>query len=87
MKKAAKSIFLKAGLCALALAALNLWFAVCASRSGKTASTGSAAEKRGLAVEELPKIVADDVPRKTGGRQNPSAYSLGFYDFSVAVIK
>jgi len=32
-------------------------------------------------------FVKDDVPKKTGGRQNPCAYSLGFYDFPVAVIK
>jgi len=30
---------------------------------------------------------AQDVPRLTGDRQHPSAYSLGFYDFPMAVLK
>jgi hypothetical protein len=30
--------------------------------------------------------LSQDVPRITGGAQNPKAYSLGFYDFPVAHI-
>jgi len=40
-----------------------------------------------VSVLSMSGFVKDDVPKKTGGRQNPSAYSLGFYDFPVAVIK
>jgi len=40
-----------------------------------------------VSVLSMSGFVRDDVPKKTGGRQNPSAYSLGFYDFPVAVIK
>jgi len=40
-----------------------------------------------VSVLSMSGYVKDDVPKKTGGRQNPSAYSLGFYDFPVAVIK
>jgi len=40
-----------------------------------------------VSVLSMSGYVKDDVPKKTGGRQNPSAYSLGFYDFPVAEIK
>jgi uncharacterized caspase-like protein len=40
-----------------------------------------------VSVLSMSGFVRDDVPKKTGGRQNPSAYSLGFYDFPMAVIK
>jgi uncharacterized caspase-like protein len=39
-----------------------------------------------VSVLSMSGFVKDDVPKKTGGQQNPSAYSLGFYDFPVAVI-
>ena len=39
-----------------------------------------------VSVLSMSGYVKDDVPRRTNGRQNPSAYSLGFYDFPVAVI-
>jgi hypothetical protein len=32
-------------------------------------------------------FVSLDVPERTAMRQHPAAYSLGFYDFPVAVIK
>jgi WD40 repeat protein/formylglycine-generating enzyme required for sulfatase activity len=44
------------------------------------------AEGRNVSVLSMSGFVKDDVPKKTGGRQNPSAYSLGFYDFPMAVI-
>jgi len=40
-----------------------------------------------VTVLSMSGFVKDDVPKKTGGRQNPSAYSLGFYDFPMALIK
>jgi dipeptidyl aminopeptidase/acylaminoacyl peptidase len=39
-----------------------------------------------VSVLSMSGYVKDDVPKRTNGRQNPSAYSLGFYDFPVAVI-
>jgi uncharacterized caspase-like protein len=45
------------------------------------------AEGRSVSVLSMSGFVKDDVPKKTGGRQNPSAYSLGFYDFPMAVIR
>ena len=44
------------------------------------------AEGRNVSVLSMSGFVKDDVPKRTGGRQNPSAYSLGFYDFPMAVI-
>jgi len=47
-----------------------------------------AAQAQGnVTVLSLSGFVSQDVPRITGGAQNPKAYSLGFYDFPVAVIK
>jgi uncharacterized caspase-like protein len=40
-----------------------------------------------VTVLSLSGFVMRDVPRITGGAQNPKAYSLGFYDFPVAIIK
>ena len=40
-----------------------------------------------VTVLGLSGFVATDVPRITNGAQNPNAYSLGFYDFPMAVIK
>jgi uncharacterized caspase-like protein len=40
-----------------------------------------------VSVLSMSGFVQIDVPRLTGDRQHPSAYSLGFYDFPVAVIK
>ena len=45
------------------------------------------AEGISVSVLSMSGFVKDDVPKKTGGRQNPSAYSLGFYDFPMAVIR
>ena len=39
-----------------------------------------------VSVLSMSGFVKEDVPMRTGGRQNPSAYSLGFYDFPVALI-
>jgi len=39
-----------------------------------------------VTVMSLSGFVSLDVPRITEGAQNPKAYSLGFYDFPVAVI-
>jgi len=39
-----------------------------------------------VSVKSMSGFVSIDVPKRTGGRQNPSAYSLWFYDFPVAVI-
>jgi hypothetical protein len=39
-----------------------------------------------VTVLSLSGFVTLDVPRITGGAQNPKAYSLGFYDFPMAVI-
>ena len=39
-----------------------------------------------VSVLSMSGFVKSDVPRRTGGRQNPSAYSLGFYDFPMALI-
>jgi hypothetical protein len=39
-----------------------------------------------LRLVSLSGFVSQDVTRITGGAQNPKAYSLGFYDFPVAVI-
>jgi WD40 repeat protein len=44
-------------------------------------------EGRNVSVLSMSGFVKDDVPKKTGGRQNPSAYSLGFYDFPMAIIR
>jgi hypothetical protein len=47
-----------------------------------------AAQAQGnVTVLSLAGFVSQDVPRRTGGAQNPKAYSLGFYDFPMAVIK
>jgi WD40 repeat protein len=47
-----------------------------------------AAQAQGnVTVVSLSGFVSQDVPRITGGAQNPKAYSLGFYDFPMAVIK
>jgi hypothetical protein len=40
-----------------------------------------------VSVLSMSGFVSIDVPRLTGDRQHPSAYSLGFYDFPMAVIK
>jgi len=48
---------------------------------------GSGIVFRKLIVKSMSGFVSIDVPKRTGGRQNPSAYSLGFYDFPVAGIK
>jgi len=40
-----------------------------------------------VTVLSLSGFVTLDVPRITGGAQNPKAYSLGFYDFPMALIK
>jgi len=40
-----------------------------------------------VSVLSMSGYVKDVVPKMTGGKQNPSAYSLGFYDFPVADIK
>jgi len=40
-----------------------------------------------VTVLSLSGFVMRDVPRITNGAQNPKAYSLGFYDFPMAVIK
>jgi len=40
-----------------------------------------------VSVISMSGFVSLDVPRRTGNRQNPKAYSLGFYDFPVAVVK
>jgi len=39
-----------------------------------------------VTVLSLSGFVSLDVPRITGGAQNPKAYSLGFYDFPMALI-
>jgi len=44
-------------------------------------------EGRNVSVLSMSGFVKDDVPKRTQGRQNPSAYSLGFYDFPMAVIR
>jgi len=49
-------------------------------------ATGARAAEQ-VSVKSMSGFVSIDVPKRTGGRQNPSAYSLGFYDFPVAVIK
>ena len=41
----------------------------------------------GVTVVSLSGFVSQDVPRITGGAQNPKAYSLGFYDFPMAVVE
>jgi WD40 repeat protein len=47
-----------------------------------------AAQAQGnVSVLSLSGFVSTDVPRITNGAQNPSAYSLGFYDFPLAVMK
>ena len=47
-----------------------------------------AAQAQGnVTVVSLSGFVSYDVPRITGGAQNPKAYSLGFYDFPMAIIK
>jgi WD40 repeat protein len=40
-----------------------------------------------VSVLSMSGFVQLDVPRLTGDRQHPSAYSLGFYDFPMAFIK
>jgi uncharacterized caspase-like protein len=40
-----------------------------------------------VSVKSMSGFVSIDVPERTGNRQHPSAYSLGFYDFPVAIIK
>jgi len=40
-----------------------------------------------VSVLSMSGFVQIDVPRLTGDRQHPSAYSLGFYDFPMALIK
>jgi uncharacterized caspase-like protein len=40
-----------------------------------------------VSVLSMSGFVSLDVPRLTGDRQHPSAYSLGFYDFPVAHIE
>jgi len=40
-----------------------------------------------VSVKSMSGFVSIDVPERTGNRQHPSAYSLGFYDFPVAVVK
>jgi uncharacterized caspase-like protein len=40
-----------------------------------------------VTVLSLSGFVSQDVPRITGGAQNPKAYSLGFYDFPMALIE
>jgi WD40 repeat protein len=40
-----------------------------------------------VSVISLSGFVSMDVPQRTGNRQNPKAYSLGFYDFPMALIK
>jgi WD40 repeat protein len=48
----------------------------------------AAAQAQGnVSVLSLSGFVSTDVPRMTGDRQHPSAYSLGFYDFPLAVTK
>jgi uncharacterized caspase-like protein len=39
-----------------------------------------------VSVLSMSGFVQIDVPRLTGGGQHPSAYSLGFYDFPVALL-
>jgi uncharacterized caspase-like protein len=45
------------------------------------------AEGRNVSVLSMSGFVKDDVPKRTQGRQNPSAYSLGFYDFPIVMIR
>jgi hypothetical protein len=40
-----------------------------------------------ISVISMSGFVSLDVPQRTGNRQNPKAYSLGFYDFPVAMVK
>jgi WD40 repeat protein len=40
-----------------------------------------------VSVISMSGFVSIDVPRRTANRQNPKAYSLGFYDFPMAVAK
>jgi hypothetical protein len=49
--------------------------------------TADAIAQGNVTVLSLSGFVMRDVPRITGGAQNPKAYSLGFYDFPVAIIK
>jgi WD40 repeat protein len=47
-----------------------------------------AAQAQGnVTVLSLSGFVSLDVPKRTDGKQNPKAYSLGFYDFPMAVIR
>jgi WD40 repeat protein len=41
----------------------------------------------GISVLSLSGFVSTDVPRITDDRQHPSAYSLGFYDFPLALVQ
>jgi uncharacterized caspase-like protein len=40
-----------------------------------------------VSVKSMSGFVSLDVPERTGNRQHPSAYSLGFYDFPITVIE
>jgi uncharacterized caspase-like protein len=40
-----------------------------------------------VSVLSLSGFVSTDVPKITDDRQHPSAYSLGFYDFPMAVVE
>ncbi|MDR2701403.1 MAG: caspase family protein, partial [Spirochaetaceae bacterium] len=40
-----------------------------------------------VSVKSMSGFVSLDVPERTGNRQHPSAYSLGFYDFPITVVK
>jgi hypothetical protein len=50
--------------------------------------TAQAAQAAGnISVISMSGFVSIDVPERTAMRQHPAAYSLGFYDFSMATIK
>jgi hypothetical protein len=54
------------------------------------AALGGTAQARaagGVSVLSMSGFVSLDVPRITDNRQNPKAYSLGFYDFPMVVVE
>ena len=62
-------------------------YAVCGERrEGMTGEAGARAAG-GVSVLSLSGFVSGDVPRLTEDRQHPGAYSLGFYDFPVALFR
>jgi len=49
--------------------------------------TAGARAANNVSVKSMSGFVSIDVPERTQNRQHPSAYSLGFYDFPMALIE